>query len=375
MKNKKSIALFLNELEIPQVKLPEADYAVFENMIAKWKTRRLGNGQQISSIEADIFVVRNMLNYVGKAPWHWSEEDFESFCEFIGVKKALSLATQRKYQCAIRVFFDYIVGNIRFKNEIRQNYGVELKQICNAENSIPHIVERELKKERLALTHNQIATLFDAMDLAIIEAVKFHSKNTKPLQRDKLLWYLTYTAGLRISEALSLNVTSFEPNPNFPIFGDFGFIQVWGKGSKGSGKKFRYVPVTHPNLPPLLEWYIKTIRPYFLMKADPNESALFLSERGSRLKKSTANARFHLAMQYSGLEEFNFTPHCLRHSSVTHESLRLSVDSVRRKHGHTFASTTQTYMHISDEMMNKEINHVINSQLDRILGATKEDKK
>jgi len=354
--------------------LPENDAVLFDDMIAKWSARRRGSlRHQQRSVDHDIAVVQNMLAHVGSAPWYWTEDDFDSWCEHIGVERALAVSSQRKYQSAIRSFFDYIVDNVKFKNEVRRNYGIDLRQICHSENCIPHVNERELTKERPAMTHSQVLTFFDAIDLSIKEAAKFRSKDVRPLQRDKALFYLLYIGGLRISEAISLNINSFEPNPNFPEFGVYGFIKVWGKGSKGSGKKFRQVPVTHPDLPLILDWYIDKVRPYFMTNADANESALFVSERGSQLAISTAEARFQHAIDLAGLGGLGFTPHCMRHSSVTHESMRFSLEAVRRKHGHVYGATTQVYMHISDEMVNNEINQAIGSQLDQILNENKNE--
>lgn len=356
--------------------LPENDAVLFNDMIAKWSARRRGAlRHQQKSVEHDIAVVQNMLAHVQVAPWYWTEDDFDSWCEHIGVERGLAVSTQRKYQSAIRAFFDYIVDNVKFKNEVRRTYGVELKQICHSENCIPHVNERELKRERPAMTHAQVVILFDALDRAIKEAANFRAKDLRPLQRDKALFYALYIGGLRISEAIGLDVTSFEPNPNFPEFGEYGFIKVWGKGSKGSGKKFRSVPVTHPQLPEMLDWYVKNIRPYFMANADANETALFVSERGNRMALSTAEARFQHAIDLAGLGGLGFTPHCMRHSSVTHESLRLGLEAVRRKHGHVYGATTQGYMHIPDDMVNEEINMAIGSQLDQILGAQNKGEK
>lgn len=355
------------------LELPENDATLFNDMINKWSSRRRGTlRHQQRSIDHDVAVVHNMLAHVGHAPWYWTEDDFDSWCEHIGIERNLAVSSQRKYQSAIRNFFDYIVDNVKFKNEVLRKYGIHLKQICHSENCIPHVHERELKRERSALTHDQIAIFFDALDRAIKDAANFHSKNLRPLQRDKALFFLLYAGGLRISEDLNLDIYSFEPNPNFPEFGNFGFIKVWGKGSKGSGKKFRLVPVTHELLPQLLDWYISSIRPHFLINADANETALFLSERGKRLALSSAEARFQFVIDIAGLGGLGFTPHCLRHSSVTHEAMRLSLEAVRRKHGHVFAATTQGYMHVPDEMVDKEINQAIESQLGRLLGKEKE---
>lgn len=356
--------------------LPENDAALFEDMIAKWSARRLGSlRHQNKSVEHDIAVIQNMLMHVGAAPWYWTEDDFDSWCEHIGVERALAVSSQRKYQSAIRSFFDYIVDNVKFKNDVRRHYGVDLRQICHSENCIPHVSERELKKERPAMTHEQIDIFFDAIDRAIKDAANFHAKDLRPLQRDKALFFLLYTGGLRISEAQGVTVNSFEPNPNIPEFGKFGFIKVWGKGSKGSGKKFRQVPVTHYQLPPILDWYIKNIHPYFMVNADANEDALFLSERGNRLAISSIEARFQHALELAGLNGLGLTPHSTRHSSVTHESMRFSLEMVRRKHGHVYAATTQGYMHVPDEMVDKEITQVIGSQLDRILNKNNDGGK
>ncbi|PIU43270.1 MAG: integrase, partial [Candidatus Nealsonbacteria bacterium CG07_land_8_20_14_0_80_40_10] len=70
---------------------------------------------------------------------------------------------------------------------------------------------------------------------------------------------------------------------------------------------------------PILDWYIKNVRPYFMVNADANETALFLSERGNRIGLSTAEARFQHVIDLAGLGGLGFTPHCMRHSSVTHE--------------------------------------------------------
>ncbi|MEN6587276.1 MAG: tyrosine-type recombinase/integrase [Sulfuricella sp.] len=349
--------------------LPENDATLFTEMLEKWSTRRVGSQRhQKRSVEHDLAVVRDMLNHSGKAPWYWTEDDFDAWCDNVGVERALAVSTQRKYQSAIRNFFDYIVDNVKFRNQVRRQYNIDLRQICHPENCIPHISERELAKERRALTHEEIERLFDAYNRAIKEAATFRSKDLRPLQRDKVLFFLLYAAGLRISEALGLDLTSFAPNPMIPEFGPYGFISVWGKGSRGSGKKFRQVPVTHHNLPPLIKWYVDNVRHYFMINADANETALFLSERGNRLSASTLEARFQHGLDLAGLAGLGLTPHCMRHSSVTHESLRFSLEAVRRKHGHVYSATTQTYMHVSDGMVNEEINRAIASQLDQILG-------
>jgi len=362
-------------LEAIRPVLPEKDAELFAEIIGAYSARRLGSLRHKElSVKGDLAQVNDLFNYTGKPPWMWSEEDFERWCSVLGSERKVAVATQRKYQNAIKNFLEYIIQNVKYRNEIHRLYGIYPTQICHSENCIPHLVERELTRDRQALTHEHIDILFTALDEAIQETGKFGSKDFRPLQRDKALFFTVYAGGIRASEALGLNLGSFQPNPHFPEFGEFGYISVWGKGSKGSGPKHRMVPVTHALLPQLLQWYITNVRPHFLRNADANEVALFLSERGKRMGISTFEARFQHIIQLAGLDGMGFTPHCLRHSSVTHESLRFSTEAVRIKHGHTYSSTTQGYNHIPDDFVRGEVNRGISSHLDAILGLDQGDK-
>lgn len=353
------------------------DQRLFDAIVAAWVQRRTGAlRHHPRSVSRDASIVRDFTARSGLPPWLWTEDAFDVWCEHLAHDRSLQVSSQRHYQGAIRVFLDYLVGNVKFRNDIRRLYGIEPRQICNDENCIPHNVENERsgKHERRALTHDEIARLFEGIRKASIEAGRFHGKDYNPLRRDNAFFYLIYTGGLRISEALKLNLTSFEKNPVRPELGDFGYIHVWGKGSRGSGPRFRAVPVTHHDLPAMLAWYIQKVRPEFLRYADPNEAALFLSERGRRLVISSAEARFQKCLQISGLDGLGLTPHCLRHSSVTHESLRFSTEAVRRKHGHSNAAVTQGYMHVPDTFVDQEISDVIAREIAEALNQDEEKK-
>ncbi|WP_449371287.1 tyrosine-type recombinase/integrase [Thiomonas sp.] len=352
----------------PAPVLADDEQRLFDAIVAAWGQRRTGAlRHNIRSVTRDTGIVRDFTAHSGLPPWRWTEDDFDAWCEHLAHDRRLQVSSQRHYQGAIRVFLDYLTANVKFRNDVRSRFGIEPRQICTDENCIPHNVENERSAlhERRALTHNEIERLFDGIRKAALEAGRFHGKDYNPLRRDNALFYLIYTGGLRISEALSLNVSSFEPNPALPTFGSYGFIHVWGKGSRGSGPRYRSVPVTHPDLPPMLDWYTPKVRPEFLRYADPNESALFLSERGRRLVISSAEARFQKCLQISGLDGMGLTPHCLRHSSVTHESLRFSTEAVRRKHGHSNAAVTQGYMHIPDTFVDQEISEIIAREIEQ----------
>lgn len=356
--------------------LPENDARLFSEIVESYTAKRVGGqNHKRSSVEDDLKQVANLLAYTGKPPWMWSREDFESWCEERGVGSKIAVSTQRKYQGAIRKFMEYLSTNVKYAAEIQRVYGIRPIQICDSENCIPHVYERELAKERSPFTHDQVTHFLGSIDEAIAEAARFSSKDLRPLQRDKAMFYTMYAGGLRISEVVGLNIGSFSPNPAFPQFGDYGVISAWGKGSKGNGPKFRTVLVDHPLLPQLLAWYVSSVRPYFLRNADANEAALFLSERGRRIGVSTTEARFQHALEIAGLNGLGLSPHCLRHSSVTHGLMDgKSTEAMRIKHGHTNAATTQVYSHIPDGFVRKEIEDSISRHIDLVLNDSRREK-
>lgn len=355
--------------------LPARDQTLLTEMLDAYHARQVGSRRYEKKTYArDLSVLQDFLRFSGAPPWRWTEQDFESWCRHLGLERELAPSSQRHYQSTIRGFLKYLIENVKFRNEVRRLYGIDLVQICTEENCIPHVTERELRKERRAMTHEEITTFFKATDAAIGEAHRFGSKNFRPLQRDKAMFFTIYVAGLRISEALGMKTHSFYPNPQLPELGDFGFASVMGKGSRGSGPRFRSVPIDHIGLPPMLKWYLDKVRPYFLVNADPNEDALFLSERGRRLAVSTLEARFQALIEAAGLAGLNLTPHCLRHAAVTHGSMAsMSGEALRRKVGHAFLATTQGYTHLPDEFVGQEVTRFVERQFDEALGK-KDDK-
>lgn len=346
--------------------LPEKDAELTGDIIEAYRKRRESLKHREKSIARDLAIIQDFLSYVGKPLWHCFEEDFESWCSHLGIERNLAPSSQRHYQTTIRALFQYVVENPRFSAAIQQLYGIRVVQICTSENCIPHIQDRELNTEREALTYDELQKLFDAIHNAAIEAKRFASKEQYPLLRDKAMFFMTYVTGFRLSEVIDMNIDSFSPNPRIPEMGNYGFCRAWRKGSRGSGKKFQNVPLTHPGIPEMMDWYINKVRIVFLMKADPNERALWLSERGDRIGRSALAERLKKCLTYAGLEGRGFTPHCIRHTSVTHEGMQMSLEANRIKHGHAFAATTQGYFHVADEFVDKELASVTRSNIEKI---------
>jgi integrase/recombinase XerC len=109
-----------------------------------------------------------------------------------------------------------------------------------------------------------------------------------------------------------------------------------------------------------VEDYVANIRPRFGAAGHP---ALWLTERGGRLQPREIETRFADYRDTLGLAP-DLTPHCLRHSYVTH-LIEDGADPTFVQHqvGHRFASTTAIYTGVSGDFMNTMMRKVIDHTL------------
>ena len=156
--------------------------------------------------------------------------------------------------------------------------------------------------------------------------------------RDRALIELLYAAGLRISEALGLDLED--------LSFDGGFVRVIGKGDKE-----RLVPVGDIALGVLGEW-VGGPRPGLLAlaHAEPDGGGpLFVGDRGRRWARQQAWAAVKRAAVSAGLAD-RVSPHTLRPSFAT-PLLEGGADLriVQELLGHASISTTQLYTHLTGE--------------------------
>jgi len=153
--------------------------------------------------------------------------------------------------------------------------------------------------------------------------------------RDKAMFELLYSSGLRLAELVSLD-------PNAVDFKDAS-VTVTGKGSKT-----RIVPVGHHALDALQAWL--AVRDQI---AGPDETALFVGKKGKRISARTVQLQLHQWGIKQGLNT-SVHPHLLRHSFATHV-LQSSGDlrAVQEMLGHASISTTQVYTHLDFQYLAK----------------------
>ncbi len=147
-------------------------------------------------------------------------------------------------------------------------------------------------------------------------------------KRDKAIIELIYSAGMRLSELVAVNVVD--------VARETDMIRVTGKGNKQ-----RMVPVGRKAKAAIADWL--AVRASL---ANPDEPGLFVSQRGGRISARTIQVRLEYWSRYSGLDR-KLHPHMLRHSFASH-ILESSGDlrAVQELLGHANISTTQIYTHL-----------------------------
>jgi integrase/recombinase XerC len=155
--------------------------------------------------------------------------------------------------------------------------------------------------------------------------------------RDKAMFELFYSSGLRLAELVSLDAADSE-----------GMLRQAEVTVTGKGAKTRIVPVGGKACSAIAVWLVERAK-----LARPEETALFVGARGRRIAASSVRyALAHWARRL-GLPQ-HVHPHMLRHSFATH-LLQSSGDlrAVQEMLGHSSISTTQVYTHLDFQHLAK----------------------
>jgi integrase/recombinase XerD len=233
------------------------------------------------------------------------------------VSYILHLKTEREYAsttvarkvAAIKSFFHFLVAEGLIKDD------------PTATLDSPR-VKKYLPR---AISQEQVEKLLDAAS----------SKDTPRGLRDRAIMELLYATGMRVSELVALDVGSVDIAS--------ACVRVFGKGDKE-----RIIPV-YERAVEAVDEYLNKGRIHLLR--DPEQKALFLNQRGSRLTRQGLWLIVKGYVKEAGLK-VDVTPHTLRHSFATH-MLRGGADlrNVQELLGHANIATTQVYTQVSNERL------------------------
>ncbi len=209
-----------------------------------------------------------------------------------------------------------------------RSFGAFLKRVGLWDKNVAMEIDRPHTSRKLprVLSINQVDSLLAAID------------TNKPLGvRDRALYELIYSCGLRISEACSLLLSNVHFKERFIIV-------------RGKGNKERMVPFGADAYDWLHKW-VYEYRPAFMVSKSRGTAvdAVFVNSRGGCLSRKGVWKNFQALEAKSGVSA---KVHTLRHSFATH-LLQGGADlrSVQELLGHSDLSTTQIYTHVDNDLL------------------------
>ena len=236
-------------------------------------------------------------NYVS----YLSREDFKS-------------STIHRKISSLTSFYDFLVK----EGIVKENYFINLEI-----PKVPKRIPKDIKNE-------EIMMMLESCDM-----------NTKLGYRNYCLLSCLYACGIRVSELCNMQIKDIDFNERI--------IRIHGKGSKE-----REVFITK-TLSDSLKHYISTYRVELLYNSKELDNRyVFLNKNGTTLSRIGVRKILEKMVLDAG-EHFHISPHMIRHSFAT-ELLNNGFDirSVQELLGHESLSTTQIYVSVDYERMNKE---------------------
>lgn len=348
--------------------------AMVDAMLRGWRAQQVSRGLREDTIVARERQVRRFVEFTNEFPWRWTPAHVDDWSLSLTGERHLASSTIRSYQCGLRLFTEFLTDNGRYgwatACEREFGPGVYPVPIVHEWNSIAHLNGYEGNPEARAFTREELQRFFDYADDQVDRAVRAKRKGALAAYRDATLFKVIYGWGLRRTESARLDVGDWGRNPAAPQFGKFGTLKVrYGKAKRGQ-------PPRRRNVASVMDWavdavidYVDNIRPRFGCEDHP---ALWVTERGGRIKPPEINARFEAYRGALKLPKV-LSPHSFRHSYISH----LTEDGVDRRFiqvqvGHECDSSTAIYTHVSDDFMNTVLRKALSLALDTTASDEKE---
>lgn len=250
------------------------------------------------------------LSFASRHVSYWDEVDRSLIIDYILHMKEREYAssTVARKVAAIKSFFHYLVAT-----DFLEDDPTATLDSPKVKKRLPRVITVE-EVERL-----------------LAEPAKL---STPKALRDRALLELLYATGMRVTEAVSLDMDDLDLSSASVYVGD------------GDSDQGRALPL-YARVREALEAYLDSGRTQMIR--DDEESALFLNHRGQRL---TRQGLWLIIKDYVEKSEVDsdVTPHTLRHSFAAHK-LEEGADlhEIQKLLGHANISTTQIYTQIAEQ--------------------------
>ena len=253
-------------------------------------------GYSPCTVDQYVYCVRKLVKYYMRPPDQLTIEDINNFQLYLTEQRKVAWGTFNIYVIAMRLFF---------VQTLKKDWDLKAIPYQKTGRQLPEI-----------MSGAEIKALFSSVT------------NIK----HRAILMTTYSAGLRVSEVVSLRVSDLDSQRMV--------IRV----EQGKGKKDRYVPLSEALLP-ILRQYYRDARP---------ERWLFPGQNPELpLNRTSVEKVFKKSRDRAGISK-NVTVHSLRHSFATH-LLEKGVDirTIQQLLGHRCLSSTQIYTHVAKNYVNQ----------------------
>jgi integrase/recombinase XerC len=291
----------------------------------------------------------------------------DEFINYLKNEKRYSLNTVYAYKSDLEIFlmflaennFDYKFGIWDLKNLTRFDFRAFLAKM-HSDNITKTSIARKISSIKTFFKFGKKFQNLENDELLLIKINKINKTLPRPIGevdlwnilkeientnktkwimlRNKTMLMVIYGLGLRISEAIALNIGDVSR------YSDNYTIKILGKG-----KKQRILPVI-PELSAIIKIYLDVI-PVKVVDEDP----LFFAEKNLKLKKRVSPRIFQRLIEkirYQHNLADTVTPHAIRHSFASHLLKNGgNIRTIQSALGHSSLKATQKYLQIDMENM------------------------
>lgn len=254
----------------------------------------------------------SVLELGGKSPDRISTTEVRRFLEWI-TALGMTARSQARLVSGLKSFYGYLL-----LEDLVKESPMELIETPKLGRKLP-----------VTLSVEEIDSLIAAIDLSKPEGT-----------RNKAMLETMYSCGLRVTELVSLKISS--------LFLEDGFARIVGKGDKE-----RLVPVGAA-AQKYIGIYREQVRVHLNIQPG-EEDILFLNRRGSGLSRVMVFKIIKSLAESAGIEK-SISPHTFRHSFATHlVEGGADLRAVQEMLGHESISTTEIYTHLDRDYLRDEI--------------------
>ena len=247
-------------------------------------------GAKARTQETYLREAENLARYFNRSPAELGEEELKEYLLYLIKERHLSEGTFRFYVAGLKFLY---------RTTLKREWPVEKIMHPRREKKLPIV-----------------------LDLSEVESLFSVTRNLK----HKAMLMITYSAGLRVSEATRLKLT------------DIDSVRMTVRISQGKGGKDRYSILSQTTLEQLRQYW---------KKYRPTEWLFEGQKKDSHISLSTIQTIFRAAKKRARITK-PASIHTLRHSFATHLiEAGTSLHHVQLLLGHRSPTTTTVYLHVS----------------------------